>query len=231
MKVHFFDSFTVDVDPRAVARGGSFYEKGAYAPDGLRRVYDALRVLENPVLLDVGANSGSYTLLTTLLPTLEVYAFEPVKESRKLLTKHVRMNNVHERVHIFKCAVGNYDGYATLWEVGPESQSALSIVNGNPSAAKQVVSSKVPMLTLDTICKQKSIQPDLIKIDVEGGELAALDGAIEVIDQCGPIIQTEANPYNLEQFGQNPQNLEAWLANVGYVVTAMPDGDFWAVRV
>lgn len=230
IRVPYFSHHTVLINRQAALRGGSFWQEGAYAPRAIERVYAYLRTFEKPVLIDVGANSGSYALLATVIPDLTVYAFEPVKESRNLLTQHVRENGVADRVHIFRQAIGETDGKATLFTVYPEASSALSMVNGTPAQHKVIKTSIVPMLTLDTVCKEERIHPTLIKIDCEGGEQKVLEGGIETFARYAPALALECNYENLYQYGTTPELVGEYIQSLGYSITVHSDGDLFAVK-
>ena len=58
--------------------------------------------------------------------------------------------------------------------------------------------------------------PKLIKIDVEGYEVYALEGAQATISRNSPIIQIEINKFALESFGFKKDAIDNWLKDAGY---------------
>lgn len=82
------DTRTVLCDERTGSLGGSFYENPhlqPYSPLPLRWCFDQLIRYEHATLIDVGASTGAFTLLSALHPDLTVHAFEPVDLARRVL--------------------------------------------------------------------------------------------------------------------------------------------------
>lgn len=133
------------------------------------------------VCYDVGANVGAYVLQFCHWsgPAGRVVAFEPNPEARKVLDRHIAMNNVGERVQVVAAAVGAVEDEATLYIAGTEGMNRLG--KPNPSLAGRSYALKVPVLTLDGFVRSGHPAPDLILVDVEGFEFSVLMGARETI--------------------------------------------------
>jgi hypothetical protein len=80
----------------------------------------------------------------------------------------------------------------------------------------------VPAITLDTyLAREKIVQVDLIKIDVEGAELFVLEGAHELLSQhpnAAPVILFEYSPSNCANFGYKATAVIDLLMSYGYTV-------------
>ena len=61
-------------------------------------------------------------------------------------------------------------------------------------------------------------QVDFIKIDAEGHELFVLQGAIETIKRCNPIIQAEVEEKHLKSLGLTRDDVGKFLTNLGYKI-------------
>lgn len=70
--------------------------------------------------------------------------------------------------------------------------------------------------TIDNICNGLDISA--VKLDIEGGEQAALVGATQTLDRCKPPILMEINGYCLGEKGELPQQLLGQVYNLDYIV-------------
>lgn len=207
-----FDDLTVQVDERTALVGGSFEGLTAYAPDPLRWAYNYLQQFDSPVLIDVGACTGSYSLLAAHIPNMKVFAFEPVPLLYDILRTNVKLNDLEEQVDCYPYAVGEARRNAQLKVVEPMSQVALSYVDGKPNHVKNYTEYEIKMVTLDAIL----VDSHLIKIDTEGSELHVLQGATQLIERTHPALLIEASPQNSNVYGYNPDSIEALLKSWEY---------------
>lgn len=141
--------------------------------------------------IDVGANIGDYSLLAaTKISTGQIYSFEPLPVPLERFRENIALNNFQNRISVDNKVVTN-----RLGSVGFESKttSEESGIAHQSSDDKQVA--YFPAITLDAFLKSKSLRSvKLIKIDVEGAELAVLQGAQQAL-QSGvfKIILIELN--------------------------------------
>jgi len=130
-------------------------------------------VRKGAIVLDVGANIGVTTMLYSRLAR-HVHAFEPSPRALKFLRQNVgRLPNVT----IHEIALGEQSGSASFAE---EAQLDLSHFSATGI--------EVPVRTID----QLALDPDFIKIDVEGFEHLVLGGAKETLKKGRAIILFEA---------------------------------------
>jgi FkbM family methyltransferase len=139
------------------------------------------RVKSSFTCLNVGANLGIYTLQLARwsAPNGQVVAFEPNPKARQVLERHVELNDFATRVSIEPSAVGSRPGTAILYAKDCDGMSRLG--TPNPMLAGQTCEFFVEVVTLDDFCRVNGLRPDIIVMDVEGAELAALQGAGELI--------------------------------------------------
>ena len=137
------------------------------------------------VAIDIGANIGRHTVAIAKNASI-VFAVEPDTDSYKLLSENIILNKLGEKVVPLNVACSDKEGEVTFFrdEFYPTSNSIT--VKKNDSMTEE----KVKCSTVDIICKDQDI--DLIKVDVEGGELDVLKGAFNTITRFEPIIIFEA---------------------------------------
>lgn len=131
------------------------------------------------VVYDIGANAGFYTLLAADLtgPSGFVVAFEPQPRNLHYLRAHLRLNRI-ENATVLDLAVAEAPGTARFSATGPAT--------GTLSDEGDLV---VRQTSLDALIESHAVRPpDLVKIDIEGGELAAIRGARRVLAQYRPIL-------------------------------------------
>jgi FkbM family methyltransferase len=125
---------------------------------------------------DVGSNLGSYTILAGAVVGARGVAFEPVPATHERLIANIRLNNMQDRITCMNIAVGNVDGVV-------EFTSSLGTANRVTAPGERSVGAiKVPIRTLDGILDGQ--YPSMMKIDVEGYEKPALEGAQETLKKA-----------------------------------------------
>lgn len=137
------------------------------------------------VVLDCGANVGQMAgAFRAMYPNAEIYSFEPVSSVFEQLCARCADLDVHP----VRMAVGERDGTATMYlTASPEANSLLAFEAGNPCArwTRVVGEEEVRVCTLDRWCVEQRINParvDVLKLDVQGAELAALRGARRLLE-------------------------------------------------
>jgi len=174
------------------------------------------RVKRGAVCLDVGANVGVYVLQFAHWsgPAGHVYAFEPNPAALSILYRHIHMNDLNERVTVVPTAIGATNGEAVLYAAGADGMSRMGAPNS--AIADRVQPITVQLTTLDDYCQRARLSPDWLMIDIEGFEIAALEGARRLIESRGRSlgIVVEMHP-NVWPSGQTTRaQAEALLADL-----------------
>lgn len=160
--------------------------------------------------LDVGANGGGMTALACRIVAKSgaVFAVEPQPHLAALVRQTIELNELDGRV--FETAAGDRDGVATL--VVPLRRSGSATLSGGRGDRLDVTVSRLD----DLASEMGDRHVRLIKIDVEGHELAVLKGAEQLLERCRPTILFEFNPEALQAARHSGAELLSWLEERGY---------------
>ncbi len=79
-------------------------------------------------------------------------------------------------------------------------------------------------VTLDGYCEAHGLTPEVIKIDVEGGEIAVLEGARETLRRARPTIYLSVHPTELGLLGHGPDALARLIDDLGYACRDVDGG-------
>ncbi len=140
-------------------------------------------------IFDCGASVGYWSYeVSKLFPGSQIVAIEP--NSKVLPQTKKNLASVTPKVIIEECALGasSGDAYLNIWDNDQMKMSGSSLkghVYGDPKEKM-----KVRLDTLDNLCKKHGLKPDLVKLDLQGGEREALKGA-ETVLQVAEVVMIE----------------------------------------
>jgi FkbM family methyltransferase len=163
------------------------------------------------IFFDLGAHIGQYTLVASPL-CRAVHSFEAVPETFDLLRRNVQVNGL-ANVFANPCAVSDSCGEVTIFEGDLSSIDRSSLRAPPCSSGKSFV---VPSTSLDAYVTKHQAAPDLIKIDVEGAEIAVLRGASNLLRERHPTLIVEIDEVNQRRFGFTADDLVRELKGFGY---------------
>lgn len=178
---------------------------------GLHEVAEMAFVLhmlrEGEHFADVGANVGSYTVLAAGAVGARTSAAEPIPETFRHLQRNVMLNDLTDRVRA--SGIGLSDQQSIL-----RFSSDLDCLNHVLAPGEDLPSVDVPVVTFDEWVGQDV--PVLIKIDVEGHELAVLTGAEKTLaDPRLPAVIMETNGSG-ERYGADDAELVQTMRRHGF---------------
>jgi FkbM family methyltransferase len=177
-------------------------------------------------VLDIGANIGWFTLVAAKYggANARIHSFEPRPETARMLKRTVSDNNLRQQVTVWEYALSDKWGKCKLvWEKGTDNPGGSFLASSAMSDDQNVESVEITTAVLDELLPD--IAPDIIKIDVEGGEPRALQGAKNAILRKRPTIVSELYPAQLAMVsGVTPQQYIGQLAQCGYACYLLEDG-------
>jgi FkbM family methyltransferase len=171
-------------------------------------------------VLDVGGYLGWFTLLAARAagPQGRVVVVEANPQSQELLERNVERNGFGDRVTIHRTAVADQPGTATFyWDASDGSASGLTAPD-NVGGSYQV-----PVATIDSLLD--GLVPDVVKIDIEGGEVGALAGMRQTLAAAerGMKLFVELNPGALANAGTSGDALLAELRAAGFRINVIDE--------
>ena len=180
-------------------------------------------------VIDGGANIGFFTLLASQLVGKDGYvlAFEPGVNNLPKLNANIKLNNLanievvskplwhsHETVRLHLCADG--------------SKNSLAAHDGTRGAALLETATLNEYATMEIRSALR-----LIKLDIEGAEMAALKGGIDFLSEPGqcPYVVMELNIEALPKMGASVAGIREFMRGFGYSMFLLNFNGFLPVYV
>lgn len=174
------------------------------APDG-----DASRWF-----VDVGANLGWYSLLAGRLG-YRTLVVEPDPLHARFLDRHTGYFN-----RVRAVAVGEEHGSTRLFVAGDTNRGASSLVDKSGNSELYETERQVPVVPLHRLLSELSVpdeRVDVVKIDVEGHETAAIRGLRPFLDAGNrPLVWTEVRGPSSDRNPGSHRRVTTELAEFGY---------------
>lgn len=178
---------------------------------------------KNKDMIDVGANIGFYSVLFAkiLKEGNKVVSIEPTKSVCERLRRNLVLNQINNKIDVFEGAVSNNNDSAIIEIIeGKEEYSSLGGLK-NPivyTHRDKISKYKVECVTIDTLVKEKSLNPGFIKVDVEGSEYLVFQGAHKTLSENRPIILSEVCELLLKKAGHSVKDVIQLIQTYDYDV-------------
>jgi len=170
------------------------------------------------VFMDIGANIGLYTLFAASLVDNNgiVVAIEPSERDMKRLRANVELNK-GQVIRLRQTAISNSSGERELL-IAEEEHSGQNTFGAFAYADVQnQCKRRVKTETLDEVVKKEALtRIDVIKMDVEGHEFFALQGAKETLCNFRPTLIVEISDTALVHQGCTSSQILTFLDQMGY---------------
>jgi len=156
-------------------------------------------------VVDLGAHLGYMTQLAAARGA-HVWAFEPNPDTRSLLVRGLERAGLDGRVTVLPLALSDREGTMPLFVSGGGDTSSLFDHDGGEAAVEVTSRRGDDVFGAD-------VRLDVVKLDIEGGELGALAGMEETLRRASErlAVFAECNPEALHRAGHSPEALVALL--------------------
>lgn len=161
---------------RTIETTGAFYESD---------MLDALATIpidSDEIFIDVGANLGNHTVYFAGVMERRVLSVEPEPRNASVLRHNIQQNGLGNLVRTSQVAVGAAEGRVSLEQHIEQNWGAFHTTPGD-----DIVVTTLPQLVHD----DETV--GVIKVDVEGDELAVLEGSLRLIERDAPVIAVEVH--------------------------------------
>jgi FkbM family methyltransferase len=144
------------------------------------------------VIYDVGANIGYISLLLAKAAGEggSVFAFEALPSNIERLRHNLVLNGLESRVQVVPRAVIGSGGHVRFLVHASNGMGRVAGSAGRDEAYRDEI--VVPGISLDEfVFGEGNPPPQVIKMDIEGGEVLALPGMHRVLAECRPFLLME----------------------------------------
>ena len=207
--------------------------------------------------IDVGANKGLYTGIALENPsTFHCLSIEANEKMGTLLKENIKKHypNSMKSVDVISEGVYNERKIMTFNVPNPEilqydspghliNFTGIATLGTNAEEVKKYMHRtpvkdeyekiEIQCDTLDNIVEKRHPNKtvDAIKLDIEGGELCALQGARKILERDKPLLLFECDSQHTIKFDYQPEELFSFVESFGYKVTQFTEHDFMAEAV
>lgn len=144
------------------------------------------------IIYDIGANIGFITLLfaRNTGPKGHVYAFEALPENTRRLEQNIELNGFQERVSVIPAAVLDHSGEVEFL-VGPSTSMGKVQGSAGRKLSEGHETIQVEGVSVDGFIDSGKPVPDIVKMDIEGGEVLALSGMERTLRENRSLLMVE----------------------------------------
>jgi FkbM family methyltransferase len=182
--------------------------------------------LKDRVVYDVGAFHGMMALFFAREAS-QVVCYEPDAANRKRLQENLSLNRI-DNVQVRPLGVGAEKSTATLVTTAAAPGGATidpEIAESLLKSGGGVSSTTIEITTLDQDIVEAGLPaPEFVKIDIEGAELAALQGMTATLTAHSPALFMEIHGETMNQKRKNVSDIVAHLAGLSYQILHVETG-------
>jgi FkbM family methyltransferase len=166
------------------------YWLGTYEPELQTALRDLVPI--GAIIYDVGANIGYVSLLLAKAagPAGHVYAFEALPDNAERWCRNIELNGMSDRMSLYAGAVTQAAGPVRFLVHASGGMGKAAGSAGRSDRYQSEVT--VDVISLDEfVYGQGNPPPQVVKMDIEGGEVLALPGMRRVLAEARPLMLME----------------------------------------
>ena len=203
----------------------AIFVNGIYDPNSIVAVNSLLP--KDGVFIDVGASFGLFSMLavSSVGANGHIIAIEPSSRDYNRLVDNININDLGNSISAYHLAISNESGTALL-NIATEERSALNTLGTDFSfkGVDKVAKETVDAISLDDFVVANQIKRiDVIKLDIEGSELKALQGSKKTIAKFHPVIMLGVNTNALKASGTDHDEIQRELSAISYKAYKLVD--------
>lgn len=204
-----FMHFSGDYIPKVISEKSTFYETPFL--EILSSIY-----IPETVIIDCGANIGNHSIFFSNVLNAEVIAFEPQPFNNSLLKANALINRCEDNISIINKGVGDSNSRVKLYMAREDNYGSftadIDFIKIPKKENEDYESFEMDIVRLDDEVDHDNKKVSIIKIDVEGMELAVLKGSEKIIRNNLPAIAVECFTKNIFD------EIKGFLEKYGYFV-------------
>ena len=222
MKKHVAGIYDIEglkmyLDPKKKGIGGPLIKRGYREPCFM---WIVRKEAKGKLGVDIGSNIG-YVTMRLCNQMDKVIAIEPDKRCSELMLKSAKANNFQDKLTLYDFAVSDTEGEKDIYMAEKyHNLNTLCGVSGVETKLHKFQKSRIATRTIDSI----NIDPNFIKMDIEGHEVEALKGSmvtLKRVKKCKLLIEVHPQYYSEERsFASTLTDLYEIGFDVKYLVSA-----------
>jgi len=176
------------------------YNYGSVETSGEKHVIELLKKnYIKPVIIDGGANNGQYAkMCLEILGSTHLHCFEPAEKNFEILKSNL---SKFDDIRFIKLALSDKCQKLVLNHYTNNPAMASVVISNFDDLGLDIIEKEeIEAVTIDYYCSVNNIKKiDLLKLDLEGYEFFALEGAVEMINNNKiDMIQFEMGRANID---------------------------------
>jgi FkbM family methyltransferase len=183
----------------------------------LSKLYEKYKILKKGVI-HIGAHEGQECSIYLAMNIPEIVLFEANPDVYQRLVEKIQSTG---NIKAVQCAISNYVGECKFHVTSMDQSSSILPLKYHKVVYPNIVETKiitVPCITLDTFFKIRAPSNfNFINIDIQGAELLAFQGAINLLENHIDAINTEVNYEEMYEGCVLKTQLDKFLAQFNFV--------------